>query len=318
MTYKADWLDVGDGNQMFWEVRGNPSGRTVLLVHGGPGSGRSLTAHKAFDHNVFQIVSFDQRGCGNSTPSAAIPTTDMTLNTTEHLLNDMENLRQHLGVDRWLLYGGSWASTLIVAYAQRHPHRVQGIILISVSLTQPSEIDWLYSGLRILLPEAWERFSTALPGNPGQGVNLVEAYRQLMEHPDPAVREQAAQRWCDWEDATIAHERLGQQGQFSAKSTEAKLAFVRICTHFYAHHGWLDDGQLLRDAHRLAGIPGVVIHGRLDLSCPVITAWELARAWSGAELAVIDDCGHTGSPAMATAVRHTIGRFTHGDLSRPS
>lgn len=300
---------------MFWEVRGNPLARTVLIVHGGPGSGRSRTAHKSFDHNVFQVVSFDQRGCGESTPSAADPATDMALNTTEHLLDDMEKLRRHLGVDRWLLYGGSWAATLIVAYAQRHPQHVEGIILISVSLTRPSEISWLYHGLRILLPDAWERFRSAIPARAGVDVNLVEAYRQLVEHPDQAVREQAAHDWCDWEDAAIAHEMLGRRGQFSDNPIDAKLAFVRICTHFYAHYAWLEDGQLLRDAGRLAGIPGVIIHGRLDLSCPVITAWELARAWPDADLVLIEDSGHTGSPAMATAVRHAIGRFTDGDLA---
>jgi proline iminopeptidase len=315
--HRRELLDVGDGNQMFWEARGNPLGRTVLLVHGGPGSGRSDTAHKAFDHNVFQIVSFDQRGCGQSVPNAADPSTDMTANTTEHLLTDMEKLRRRLGVDRWLLYGGSWAATLILAYAQRNPEHVDGIILISVSLTRPSEIDWLYRGLRILLPEAWEQFRAGVPATMREEANLVEAYRRLMEHPDPQVREQAACNWCDWEDATIAHERLRRQGQFSANTIEAKLAFVRICTHFYAHYAWLDDDQLLHNAHRLAGIPGVIIHGRLDLSCPSITSWELARAWPDAELVMIDDSGHTGSPAMAAAVRHAIARFTDGDRNRP-
>ncbi|AIY49024.2 Proline iminopeptidase [Mycobacterium sp. VKM Ac-1817D] len=250
-------------------------------------------------------------------PNAADPSTDMTANTTEHLLTDMEKLRRRLGVDRWLLYGGSWAATLILAYAQRNPEHVDGIILISVSLTRPTEIDWLYRGLRILLPEAWEQFRAGVPVTMREETNLVEAYRRLMEHPDPQVREQAACNWCDWEDATIAHERLGRQGQFSANTIEAKLAFVRICTHFYAHYAWLDDDQLLHNAHRLAGIPGVIIHGRLDLSCPSITSWELARAWPDAELVMIDDSGHTGSPAMAAAVRHAIARFTDRDRNRP-
>ncbi|WP_342314657.1 prolyl aminopeptidase (plasmid) [Mycobacterium avium subsp. hominissuis] len=311
----GDWLDVGDGNQMFWEERGNPVGRTVLLVHGGPGSGRSRTAHKAFDHSVFRIVSFDQRGCGDSRPSAADPSTDMSVNTTEHLLGDMEKLRQALGVERWLLYGGSWASTLILAYAQRHPERVEGIILISISTTRRREIDWLYGGLRILLPEQWDRFRAAVPTHL-RGGNLVEAYRQLMEHPHRSVRDHAAHEWGLWEDAAIAHETHGRPGQFSAKPAEEKLAFVRICTHFYAHYGWLTEDQLLRDAGGLAGIAGILIHGRLDLSCPLISAWELAQAWPAAELVVIEDSGHTGSPAMGAAVREAIARFTDGDLAR--
>ncbi|MCV7211711.1 prolyl aminopeptidase [Mycolicibacterium canariasense] len=299
---------------MFWEAAGNPAGRTVLIVHGGPGGGRSLTAQKAFDHNIFQVVSFDQRGCGDSLPSAADPATEMSVNTTEHLLSDMEKLRQHLGVERWLLFGGSWACTLILAYAQRYPQRVAGIIIIGVTLTRPDEIDWLYHGLRRLLPEQWERFRAAVPAHLRHG-SLVEAYRQLMEHPESDVRLHAAREWCRWEDAAIAHEVHGNPGQYSARPDAAKLAFVRICTHYFAHSGWLDDGQLLRDADRLAGIPGVLIHGRLDLSAPVLSAWELARAWPDAELTVIDDSGHTGTLAMAVAVRQAISRFTDGDLA---
>jgi proline iminopeptidase len=307
-------LDVGDGNRVFWEAEGNPVGRTVLIVHGGPGGGRSRTAAKAFDHSIFQVVSFDQRGCGDSVPSAADPSTDMTVNTTEHLLADMEELRQHLRVNRLLLFGGSWASTLILAYAQRHPHRVAGIILVGVTLTRPDEIDWLYHGLRRLLPEQWERFRAAVPADLHDG-NLVESYRRLMEHPDPFVRLNAAREWCRWEDAVIAHEVQGNPGQYSGTPDTAMLAFVRICTHYFAHHAWLEDGQLLRDAGRLTGIPGLLIHGRLDLSAPLVSAWELARAWPDAELTVIDDSGHTGSPAMAAAVRQAISRFTDDDLA---
>ncbi len=307
-------LDVGDGNRMFWEAAGNPAGRTVLIVHGGPGGGRSATASKAFDHRIFQVVSFDQRGCGDSVPSAADPATDMSVNTTEHLLADMEKLRHHLDVDRWLLFGGSWACTLILAYAQRYPHRVAGIIIVGVTLTRPGDIDWLYHGLRRLLPEQWERFRAAVPAHLRDG-NLVEAYRQLMEHPDADVRSQAAREWCRWEDAAIAHEVQGSPGQYGARPDAAKLAFVRICTHYFANHGWLDDGQLLREAGRLAGIPGLLVHGRLDLSAPLLSAWELARAWPDAELTVIDDSGHTGSPATAAAVRQAISRFTDGDLA---
>lgn len=306
-------LDVGDGNHMYWEARGNPAGQTVLIVHGGPGSGRSARAHTMFDHNVFHIVSCDQRGCGDSLPSAADPATDMTVNTTEHLLADMERLREHCGVQRWLLYGGSWASTLILAYAQRYPQRVTGIILIGVTMTRPREIDWLYHGLRLLLPEQWERFRAGAPEHLRDG-NLVEGYRQLMENPDLTVREAAAREWCAWEDAAIAHETQGNPGQYSAKPDAVKLAFVRICTHYFAHHGWLDDDQLLHNAHRLQGIPGILIHGRLDISAPLLTAWELAQAWPGCELVVIDDSGHTGSPAMKAALEQVVSRFANGDF----
>lgn len=301
-------LDVGDDNRIYWEARGNPSGRPALVVHGGPGSGRPHGAHKGFDPEAFKVVLFDQRGCGNSIPTAADPATDMRHNTTEHLLTDMEALRRHLGVDRWLLYGGSWASTLILAYAQRHPERVIGIIIVGVTMSRRQEIDWLYHGLRLLLPIEWERFRAGVPDHHRNG-NLVEAYRQLMENPDPVVRERAARDWCTWEDAVIAHESHGRPGQYNAKLGPAKLAFVRICTHYFAHGAWLDDRQLLRDAHRLKGIPGVLIHGRLDLSGPLLTAWELAQAWPDADLTIIEDSGHTGSPTMRTAVLDAITKF---------
>lgn len=315
--YDSGLLDVGEGNQVFWEARGNPNGRPALAVHGGPGSGRSRGAHKGFDPDVFRIVSFDQRGCGDSMPSAADPATDMAHNTTEHLLADMEALRQYLGVQRWLLYGGSWASTLILAYAERHPDRVNGIVLVGVTMTRPREIDWLYHGLRLLLPIEWERFRAGVPAQDRDG-NLIEAYRRLMENPDPAVRERAARDWCAWEDAAIAHETHGNPGQYSAKPDAAKLAFVRICTHYFAHAAWLEDGQLLRNAARLKGIPGVLIHGRLDLSGPLLTTWELAQAWPDAELKIINDAGHTGSPAMRTAIFDAIARFETDHPAAPT
>lgn len=194
-VYDRGLLDVGDGNQVSWETRGNPHGRAVLIVHGGPGSGKPRGAHKGFDPEVFQIVLFDQRGCGESVPNAADPATDMAHNTTEHLLADIEALRTHLRVGRWLLYGGSWASTLILAYAERHPERVDGIILVGITMTRPREIEWLYNGLRLLLPVEWEDFRAGVPTEDRDG-NLIEAYRRLMESGDPAVQEKAARDWC--------------------------------------------------------------------------------------------------------------------------
>ncbi|MEU0539967.1 prolyl aminopeptidase [Nocardia sp. NPDC005978] len=306
--YASGLLAVGDGNRIYWETSGNPGGRAVLVVHGGPGAGGRRGARKTFDPEVFRIVLFDQRGCGESLPHASDPAVDMAHNTTEHLLADMEVLREHLGVEKWVLYGGSWGSTLILAYAQRHPDRVIGIVLIGVFTARQREIDWLYRGMRMLRPVEWERFRLGGSTEYRDG-DLVEGYRQLMEHPAPAVREQAAREWCAWEDAVIAHETLGAPGQYSAPADREQLAFVRICSHYFAHAGWLDDGQLLREAHRLAGIPGVLIHGRLDLSAPVRTAWELARAWPEAELRIIEDSGHTGSPAMAESIFDAVARF---------
>ncbi|WP_433567184.1 prolyl aminopeptidase [Nocardia sp. CA-151230] len=312
--YAEGLLEVGQGNQVYWCTSGNPAGRPALVVHGGPGSGSSPGPRKSFDPNIFRIVQFDQRGCGRSIPSAADPGTDMAVNTTEHLIADMERLRTHLGIDRWLLYGGSWGSTLVLAYAERYPGRVTGIVLVGVTTTRRREIDWLYQGLARLLPTEWERFRAAVPSDG----DLVEGYRQQLADPDPVVRRSAAIEWCRWEDAAIAHESLGRPGQYSAKTDTAMLAFVRICTHYFAHAAWLDEGMLLREAGRLAGIPGELIHGRLDLSAPLETAWELAKVWPDARLHVIDDSGHTGSPAMGEALARAIARFAQPDDDRIS
>ncbi|WP_069811927.1 prolyl aminopeptidase [Streptomyces sp. TP-A0874] len=306
--YAQGLLDVGDGQQIYWEASGNPEGKPALCVHGGPGSGGSRSSRKGFDPEAYRVVIFDQRGCGQSRPHASDPSVSLEHNTTDHLIADMERLREHLGIERWLLYGGSWGSTLILAYAERYPERVSEIVIVGVTMTRPQEIDWLYRGVGRLLPDAWEAFRDALPETE-RGGDLVAAYSRLVNSPDEAVRRKAALDWCAWEDAVIAHEALGNPGQYSRKPQDELMAFVRICTHYFANHAWLDDGQLLRDAHRLAGIPAVLIHGRLDLSGPLQSAWELAKAWPDAELKVIDDSGHTGSPAMGRAVGEAIARF---------
>ncbi|MFG2385531.1 alpha/beta fold hydrolase [Streptomyces avermitilis] len=253
-------------------------------------------------------VLFDQRGCGESLPHASDPAVSLVHNTTEHLIADMERLREHLGIERWLLYGGSWGSTLILAYAERHPERVSEIVIAGVTMTRPDETDWLYHGVGRLLPGPWEAFRDALPVADRDG-NLVAAYNRLLNSSDDAVRAKAARDWCAWEDAVIAHEALGKPGHHSDKADDALMAFVRICAHYFAEGAWLEDGQLLRDAHRLAGIPAVLIHGRLDLGSPLKTAWELSKAWPDAELKVIDDSGHTGSPSMQDAILESTERF---------
>lgn len=306
--YDHGMLDVGDGNLVYWEACGNPAGKPALVVHGGPGSGCSPGPRRSFDPSRYRIVLFDQRGCGRSTPHASDPATDMATNTTEHLIADMEALRQHLGIDRWQLTGGSWGCTLVLAYAQRHPQRVTEIVLAAVSTTRPAEIDWLYRGARRFFPEAWQRFAAGVPAVDRDG-DLVAAYAELMEHPDARVREGAAANWMAWEDAVVSLDPGGKPGIFSDRPSAAALAFVRICTRYYAHHGWLEDGILIREAGKLAGIPGVILHGRRDLSCPLETAWELASAWPGAELVVFDDAGHQSTSAMGAAKRAAIAAF---------
>ncbi|MBA2472756.1 MAG: prolyl aminopeptidase [Pseudonocardiales bacterium] len=306
--YDQGMLDVGDGNLVYWEVCGNPDGKPALVVHGGPGSGCSTGARQAFDPDRCRIILFDQRGCGRSMPHASDPATDMRFNTTEHLLADIEQLREHLHVDCWLLFGGSWGSTLILAYAERHPDRVSQIVIPAVTTSRRSEIDWLYRGVGRFFPEEWHRFAAGVP-EADRGGDVVAAYARVMEDPDPDVRAKAVIDWMTWEDAVVSLEPNGKPNPYSDRPPAAMLAFVRICAHYFAHGAWLEEGALLRDAGRLAGITGVLIHGRLDLGSPLGTAWELARAWPDAQLVVIGDSGHTGSDAMRTQVREALDRF---------
>ncbi|GAA5116700.1 prolyl aminopeptidase [Pseudonocardia adelaidensis] len=306
--YDHGMLDVGDGNRVHWETCGNPDGKPALVVHGGPGSGCTPGHRRAFDPRRYRVVLLDQRGCGRSVPHAGDPATDMGGNTTEHLIADMERLREHLGIERWLLHGGSWGSTLILAYAQRHPHRVSEIVIASVTTTRRSEIDWLYRGVGRFYPEAWERFRDGVPPAERDG-DLVAAYARLVTHPDAAVRERATRDWLAWEDAVISAEPNAHTGAYGDRPPLARLAFVRICTHYFSHGAWLEDGALLRDAGRLAGIPGFLVHGRLDMGGPPQTAWELARAWPDAELVIVEDSGHTGSDAVRAHIGAALDRF---------
>ncbi|MEU8256824.1 prolyl aminopeptidase [Micromonospora inaquosa] len=306
--YTTGMLDVGDGNGVYWEVSGNPEGKPALVVHGGPGSGAGPGWRRYFDPKRYRIVLFDQRGCGHSTPHASDPTTDMRHNTTWHLIADMERLRRHLGIDQWLLYGGSWGSTLILAYAQQHPRRVSEIVIAAVTMTRRSEIDWLYRGLGRFFPEQWERFLEGVPDTPRNG-DVVAAYASLMEHPDAAVRNKATVDWCAWEDTVLSGETGGASNPYGDRPPAARLAFVRICAHYFSHGAWLEEGALLRDAGRLSGIPGVLVHGRLDLGGPLQTAWELHHAWPDAELIVVEGVGHLGTAETREHVLRALDRF---------
>jgi proline iminopeptidase len=304
--YDQGMLDVGDGNLVYWETRGNPSGKPAIIVHGGPGSSCEGSTGRSFNPDRYRVVLFDQRGCGRSVPHASDPSTDMSVNTTEHLLADMERLREHLKIERWLLFGGSWGSTLILAYAERHPERVSEIVIPSVTTSRRVEIDWLYRGVGRFFPEEWERFRAGAVERDG---DLVATYARLMESPDADARAKAAADWLAWEDAVISQEPHGTRNAYSSRPPAAKLAFVRICAHYFSHGAWLEEGALLRDASRLAGIPGVLIHGRLDMGSPLQTAWELAQAWSDAQLVVVDDSGHTGSDAMKNEILVALEGF---------
>jgi proline iminopeptidase len=306
--YDHGMLEVGDGNLVYWEACGNPEGKPALVVHGGPGSGCGPGSRRYFDPERYRVVLFDQRGCGRSTPHASDPTTDMSVNTTHQLIADMERLRQHLGIERWLLYGGSWGSTLILAYAERYPERTSEIVIVGVTTTRRSEIDWLYRGVGRFFPADWARFRAGVPEADG-AADLVAAYARLMEHPDADVRARAATDWMAWEDAVISLEPHGTPQAYSSRPPAATLAFVRICAHYFSHGAWLDEDELLRNAAPLAGIPGVLIHGRLDMGSPLGTAWELAQVWPDARLVVVGDSGHTGSDTMRCEILEAVDQF---------
>ena len=311
--YDSGLLDVGDGNRVYWELIGNPLGKPMLHVHGGPGSGSSLGARKTFDPEHYLTVVFDQRGCGRSTPHVSAPATDMAVNTTQHLIADMERLREHLGIDRWGLYGGSWGSTLSIAYAQAHPERVSDVILVSVTTTRRSEIDWLYHGVGRFFPVQWRAFVAGVPEAEapadvadGDIFPVLAAYSRRMGDPDPAIRARAAHDWVTWEDAVISLESNGSPGAYSQRVDSAREAMVRICSTYFANGAWLDEGILLADMDTLAGIPARLIHGQFDLGGPVHIAHEVHEAWVGSELLIIEDSGHTGSSTMRDAIGAAI------------
>ncbi len=305
--YEHGMFDVGDGNAIYWEMCGNPNGKPAVVLHGGPGSGCTPTHRRYFDPAAYRVVLFDQRNCGRSTPHASDPGTSLVSNTTQHLLADIEQLREHLGIDRWLVWGGSWGATLAQAYAEEHPERVSQVVLAAVTSTRGHEIEWLYHGVGRYFPEQWERFRDGVPPSERNG-NLVEAYAHLLEHPDAAVREKAARDWCDWEDAVVALDpKAGPNPRYS--DSRFRMAFARIVTHYFRHKAWLEDGQLLRDAGKLAGIPAALIHGRMDLGGPLQGAWELWKAWPGSELIIVNS-GHSASdPGMPEAIVAATNRF---------
>ncbi len=307
--YDSGLLDVGDDNRIYFEVSGNPDGKPAVMVHGGPGQGSSPNMRRGFDPARYRVVLFDQRGCGRSTPHASDPATELRANTTAHLVADMEKLRLHLAIDRWLLAGGSWGSTLVLAYAEQHPERVSEIVLTQITTSRRAEIDWLYRGVARFFPEAWRRFVDAVASRSADEGDVVRAYSRAMEDPDLEERRRAAGAWCAWEDTVLSLEPDAPSATFATGTVAEQIAFVRICAHYAANGAWLEEGALLRDAGRLAGIPGVLIHGRRDLSCPIETAYALAQAWPAAQLVPLDDAGHLRSDSKRSALLEALDRF---------
>jgi proline iminopeptidase len=310
--YDTGMLAVGDGHRVYYEQVGHPAGVPALVLHGGPGSGATPGWRRWFDPAVYRVVLFDQRGCGRSTPSAAEPDADLSTNTLPHLLADIELLRAHLAVDRWLLFGGSWGSTLGLAYAQAHPAAVSAIVLFSVVTTTRAEVEWVTRAMGRVFPEAWERFRDGVPPQDRDGC-LADAYARLLASPDPAVRERAAAGWCAWED--VHPSVLGADPDPRYADPHFRMVFARLVTHYWRHAAWLAEDELRAGAARLAGIPGVLVTGRADVSGPADIAWHLARRWPDARLHVVDAAAHgTGGPGVAEHLLAALEAFGR-DLS---
>jgi proline iminopeptidase len=307
--YQHGMLDVGDGNRIYWETCGNPDGKPAVVLHGGPGSGCTPWQRRLFDPAAYNVVLFDQRSCGRSRPHASDPDIDLRNNTTQHLVDDMEALRGHVQVERWLVLGGSWGCTLGLAYAEAHPNRVSEMVLWGVTTGRRAEADWLFrGGVAALFPAQWERLRAEVPDGERDG-DIVAAYSRMLHDHDPAVRQRAARAWCTWESATPDWPPTRELAERFADPDFA-LGFARLVTHYIRHDVFLEDGILLGNAHHLAGIPGVLVNGRFDLQAPIINAWLLSKAWPQAEFVIVEDAGHAGdNPGITRELIRATDRF---------
>jgi len=301
--FDAGHLDVGDGHTIYWERVGTKGAKPAVFLHGGPGGTISPDHRRLFDPALYDVLLFDQRGCGRSTPHA-----ELEANTTWHLVADIERLRVLMGVEKWLVFGGSWGSTLALAYSETHPDRVSELVVRGVYTLTKAELSWYYQfGVSEMFPDKWERFIAPIPAD--ERGDMMGAYRKRLTGEDRAARIEAAKAWSVWEGETIT---LMPEPDLSGKFGEDDfaLAFARIENHFFVHGGWLQEGQLLRDAHRLGGIPGVIVHGRYDMPCPLRYAWELARAWPDAEFFIVEGAGHAYSePGILDRLIYATDRF---------
>ncbi len=297
-------LQVSDLHTIYYEQAGNPDGKPVVFLHGGPGGGINASYRQFFDPKQWRIVLFDQRGCGNSTPHA-----ELRENTTWDLVSDIERIREHLGIDRWVVFGGSWGSTLSLAYSQTHPDRCKGLILRGIFLLRQKELLWFYQeGCSYIYPDAWESYLEPIP--PEEQHNLIAAYYKRLTSPEAEVRMQAAKAWSVWEASTS---KLFPDTGLQARFAEAEFAdaFARIECHYFVNRGFFEtEDRLLRNVDRIRHIPAVIVQGRYDVVCPMISAWELHRVWPEAELLVIPNAGHSmNEPGIRSALLEATDRF---------
>lgn len=301
-------LDVGDGQTIYWETSGNPNGKPAVYLHGGPGATSTPKQRRVFDPARYRIILLDQRGTGKSTPHASEPHADLATNTTWHLVADLEKVREHLRIDRWQVFGGSWGSALALAYAETHPERVTELVLRGIFTLRESELYWFYEGpAGQLFPEVWSQFVAQVPdASPGE---YRAAYHERLFDPDPAVHTPAAVAWATWEASAIT---LLPNPDVVATFAEPKyaVAFARIENHYFKNLGWFEDRQLLRDAHVLRDIPTVIVQGRYDVCTPPVTAWELSRELPDAQFTIVPDAGHAfDEPGILSALIEATDRF---------
>ena len=300
--YASGMLGLDGVHAVYWETSGSPEGIPVVFLHGGPGAGSSSRHRRFFDPAAYRIIVYDQRGAGRSTPLG-----ELRDNTTPHLVADLERLREHLGVARWLVFGGSWGSTLALAYAEAHPARVLGLMLRGIFLCRPSEIDWFLYGLRNVFPEAWDKFAGFLPA--AERSDLLASYHRRLVDPDPAVHMPAARSWSLYEGACStllpSQETLAHFGD-----DVVALGLARIEAHYFRNGVFLTPNALLDNVHLLRGIPGVIVQGRYDMVCPIVSAHELVAAWPEAKYIVVPDAGHSAwEPGIAAALVEACDRF---------
>jgi proline iminopeptidase len=289
-------------HSMYWEESGRPDGIPVVFLHGGPGAGSTPKHRRFFDPDGYRIVVYDQRGAGRSTPLG-----ELRANTTPHLVADLETLRRHLGVERWLVFGGSWGSTLAIAYAEAHPERCLGLMLRGIFLCRKSEIEWFLYGLRGIFPEPWAKFAGFLP--PEERSDLLRSYHRRLIDPDPAVHMPAARSWSVYEGSCSTLLPSPDTVAYFAGDTVA-LGLARIEAHYFVNDIFLPENALLANAHRLRDVPGVIVQGRYDMVCPLVSAHELSEAWPKAEYRIVPDAGHSvWEPGILGALIEATERF---------
>jgi len=303
--FAREMMDVGEGHEIYVEQSGNPEGQPVIVLHGGPGGGSSPAMRRYFDPAVCRVVLFDQRGCGRSRPHASVEA-----NTTWHLVADIERIRRRLGIDRWIVFGGSWGATLALIYAQTHPERAAHLVLRGVFTMTRAELDWFYGGgAARFWPETWQAFQSLIPED--ERGDMIAAYRRRLFSGDRAEEVRHARAWAAWENALAT---VGSTGTGGDSPPDYARAFARIENHYFTHAGFLDrDGHIFDNIHRIAGVPGTIVQGRYDMICPPDAAWRLARLWPGADLRLVPLAGHALSePGISAELVAVMDRLVKG------